>query len=82
MSQNDIFCKPIDVSDHTIPNGNAIMLTNFTRLGLMKEAEVLSKSLNGYLNVYKSFMLSSLRAIDFFNEIMSGKKCDEKGCKT
>jgi len=80
INYNDIFLSPIDISDHTIPNGNAIMLTNFTRLGLMQEAEILSKSLNGYLNIYKSFMLSSVRAIDHFNEISSGKKCNENGC--
>ena len=32
---------------------------NFTRLGFLKEAKELSESLNGYLNIYKSFMISS-----------------------
>ena len=26
---NDIFFKPIDIGDNTIPNGNAIMLNKF-----------------------------------------------------
>tara|TARA_B100001093_G_scaffold454552_1_gene463987 strand:+ start:3035 stop:4750 length:1716 start_codon:yes stop_codon:yes gene_type:complete len=78
---NDLFIKPIDVSDHTIPNGNSIMLSNFTRLGFLEEAGRLSLSLNGYLNIYKSFMISSLKSIDYFNEISSGKTCNLNGCK-
>ena len=30
---NDIFFRPIDIGDNTIPNGNAIMLINLIRLG-------------------------------------------------
>ena len=41
----------------------------------------LSESLNGYLNVYKSHMMTSLRAIDYFNNIKEGKNCNEQGCK-
>ena len=63
---NDVFFKPIDIGDNTIPNGNAIMLINLTKLGMMDEANKLSNSLNGYLNIYKNYMLTSLRAIDFF----------------
>jgi len=37
--KNDIFFSPIDIGDNTIPNGNAIMLINLTRLGLMDEAK-------------------------------------------
>ena len=66
------FFKPIDIGDNTIPNGNAIMLVNLTRLRMMEEAKKLSISLNGYLNIYKSHMISSLRAIDFFNNIKGG----------
>ena len=33
------------------------------------EAKKLSESLNGYLNIYKNHMMTSLRAIDFFNNI-------------
>ncbi len=78
---NDVFFKPIDIGDNTIPNGNAIMLINFVRLGMMEEAKKLSESLNGYLNIYKNHMMTSLRAIDFFNEIKKGKNCNEQGCK-
>ena len=78
---NDVFFKPIDIGDNTIPNGNAIMLINFVRLGMMDEAKKLSESLNGYLNIYKSHMITSLRAIDFFCNIKEGKNCNENGCK-
>ena len=78
---NDVFFKPIDIGDNTIPNGNAIMLINFVRLGMMDEAKKLSESLNGYLNIYKSHMMTSLRAIDFFCNIKVGKNCNENGCK-
>ena len=44
---NDIFFTPIDIGDNTIPNGNAIMLINLIRLGLMNEAKNLANSLNG-----------------------------------
>ena len=33
------FFNPIDIGDNTTPNGNAIMLINFTRLGLLDEAK-------------------------------------------
>ena len=79
-TNNDIFFKPIDIGDNTIPNGNAVMLINLVRLGMMSQAKKLSESLNGYLNIYKNHMITSLRAIDFFNNIDSGKKCNEKGC--
>ena len=57
------------------------MLINFVRLGMMIEAKNLSESLNGYLNIYKNNMMTSLRAIDFFNNIKQGKNCNEQGCK-
>ena len=78
---NDVFFKPIDIGDNTLPNGNAMMLINLTRLGMMDEAKKLSDSLNGYLNVYKNHMMTSLRAIDFFNNIKNGNNCNEEGCK-
>jgi uncharacterized protein YyaL (SSP411 family) len=78
---NDIFFKPIDIGDNTIPNGNAIMLINFVRLGMMDEAKKLSGSLNGYLNIYKNHMMTAIRALDFFNNINLGKNCNEQGCK-
>ena len=81
INSNDVFFKPIDISDSTIPNGNAIMLINLTRLGMMDKAQKLSESLNGYLNVYKGHMMTSLRAIDYFNNIKNGKNCNEQGCK-
>ncbi len=80
-SNNDIFLNPIDIGDNTIPNGNAIMLINLVRLGMMDEAKKLSESLNGYLNVYKNHMMTSLRAIDFYSNAKNGKNCNEHGCK-
>ena len=79
-SSDDIFFKPVDIGDSTIPNGNAIMLINFVRLGMIDEAQKLSSSLNGYLNIYKNHMMTSLRAIDFLNNITAGKNCNELGC--
>ena len=81
INNNDIFFKPIDISDSTIPNGNAIMLINLIRLGMIDKAKKLSNSLNGYLNVYKNNMMTSLRALDFFNNVEEGKNCNEQGCK-
>jgi uncharacterized protein len=80
LTMNDLFLKPIDISDHTLPNGNSIMLTNFARLGFNKEAKLLSSNLNCYLNIYKSFMVSAVKAIDYFNEISKGKNCNQDGC--
>ena len=57
------------------------MLSNFSRLGMLEEAKELADSLNGYLNIYKNYMLSSLRAIDYFETISSGKKCNDEGCE-
>ncbi len=79
--KNDIFMKPIDISDNILPNANSIMLINFSRLGYIDQAKELSISLNGYLNLYKNFMISSLKALDFFNEINNGKNCTSEGCK-
>ena len=78
---NDIFFTPIDISDNTIPNGNAIMLINLVRLGLKDESKNLANSLNGYLNVYKNHMMTAIRALDFFNNISLDKNCNEQGCK-
>ena len=80
VNTNDLFHKPIDISDGNIPNGNSIMLLNFSRLKMKKEAKELSDSLNGYLNVYKSSMASSIKSIDYFNTYDSNKNCTEKGC--
>ena len=80
-NNKDIFFKPIDIGDNTIPNGNAIMLINLIKLGMTNEAKKLSVSLNGYLNVYKNHMMTAIRALDFFNNINSGKNCNEQGCK-
>ena len=80
ISNNDLFHKPIDISDNNIPNGNSIMLLNFSRLGMKNEAKELSNSLNGYLNIYKSLMVSSLKSIDYFNTIETNKNCTENGC--
>jgi len=80
ISNNDLFHKPIDISDNNTPNGNSIMLLNFSRLGMKKEARELSNSLNGYLNIYKSLMTSSLKSIDYFNMIESNTNCTDSGC--
>ena len=77
-----IFFRPIDIGDNTIPNGNAIMLINFVRLGMLDKAKKLAESLNGYLNIYKSHMMTSLRALDYFNTIRDKKNCNEHGCST
>ena len=53
-SNNDVFFEPIDIGDNTIPNGNAIMLINLVRLGMMNEAKKLSEGLNGYLTFIKT----------------------------
>ena len=78
---NDIFFIPIDISDNTIPNGNAIMLINLIRLEFTEETKKLANSLNGYLNIYKNHMMTAIRALDFFNNIKAGKNCNEQGCK-
>jgi uncharacterized protein YyaL (SSP411 family) len=80
IKENDLFHKPIDISDNNIPNGNSIMLLNFSRLGMKNEAKELSNSLNSYLNIYKSLMASSLKAIDYYKMTESGKNCTETGC--
>ena len=80
-NSNDTFFEPIDIGDNTIPNGNAIMLINLVKLGMMNEARKLSNSLNGYLNIYKNHMMTAIRALDFFNNVNSGKNCNEQGCK-
>ena len=80
-NKNDIFMSPIDISDSTISNGNSVMLMNFSRMGYIEQANELSNSLNGYLNIYKNFMISSLKALDIFNEIKEGKNCNLDGCK-
>ena len=80
-NNNDVFFTPVDIGDNTIPNGNAVMLINLIRLGMIDEAKKLADSLNGYLNIYKNHMMTSLRAIDYFNNIKEGKNCNEQGCK-
>jgi len=56
------------------------MLNNLSRLGYLEIGKELSESLNGYLNIFKNHMLSSLKSIDIFNQTNSGKKCTEDGC--
>ena len=81
-NNDDVFIKAIDIGDNTTPNGNAVMLINLIKLGMMNEAKKLSVSLNGYLNIYKNHMMTTLKALDFFNNIKSGKNCNEHGCVT
>ena len=80
-NNNDIFFKPIDIGDNTIPNGNAIMLINLVRLGMMDEAKKLSNSLNGYLNIYKNHMMTAIRALDFLIILIQVKTVMNKGVK-
>ena len=80
VETNDIFHKPIDISDGNIPNGNSIMLLNFSRLKMRSEAKILSESLNGYLNIYKSLMVSALKSLDYFETMDSSKNCTDEGC--
>ena len=79
-NKNDIFICPIDISDNNMPNANSIMLLNFSRLGFKQEAKELADSLNGYLNIYKNFMISSVKSLDFFKETENGKNCNSEGC--
>ena len=81
-NNDDVFIKAIDIGDNTTPNGNAVMLINLIKLGMINEAKKLSVSLNGYLNIYKNHMMTTLKALDFFNNIKSGKNCNEHGCVT
>ena len=37
---NDLFLNPVDISDSSIPNGNAIMLINLVKLGMMDEGVI------------------------------------------
>ena len=80
VATNDLFHKPIDISDGNIPNGNSIMLLNFSRLKMKNEATELSSSLNGYLNTYKPLMASAIKSIEYFNITKTNEKCTEKGC--
>ena len=81
LLNDDLFFNPVDIGDSTISNGNSIMLSNLSRLRNLEIGKKLSNSLNGYLNLFKSHMLSSVRSIDMFKEISSGKKCTEDGCQ-
>ena len=81
LLNDDLFFNPIDIGDSTISNGNSIMLNNLVRLGLVDQAEKLSQSLFGYLNFYKRLMLSSLKSLDYFQEIKAGKNCSNDGCE-
>ena len=81
IDTQDLFFDPVEISDNTIPNGNALMLINFTRLGFIEEGKKLSASLNGYLNIYKNYMTTAIKALDFFDSKLSEKNCNEQGCK-
>ena len=80
VATSDLFHNPIDISDGNIPNGNSVMLLNFSRLKMKIEATKLSNSLNGYLNIYKSLMASALKSIDYFNMTYTNKNCTDEGC--
>ena len=58
------------------------MLINLIRLGFKDMANQLSKSLNGYLNIYKNLMFSSVKAIDFLIKILIKKfLVTKRGCE-
>ena len=80
VATNNLFHAPIDISDGNIPNGNSVMLLNFSRLKMKNEATELANSLNGYLNIHKSLMASSLKSIDYFNVTKANKNCTDKEC--
>ena len=80
VATNNLFHAPIDISDGNIPNGNSVMLLNFSRLKMKNEATELANSLNGYLNIHKSLMASSLKSIDYFNVTRANKNCTDKEC--
>ena len=82
LSNNDLFFNPIDIGDSTIPNGNSVMLINMVRLGKLDEGKILAQSLYGYLNIYKNYMTSSLKSLDYFTEKSLGKDCGPDGCKS
>ena len=48
------------------------MLINLVKLGMMDEAKKLSESLNGYLNITKSYD-DGYKSVGFFNNINSVK---------
>ena len=81
INTQDLFFNPVEINDNTIPNGNALMLINLTRLGMMEEGKKLSESLNSYLNIYKNYMTTAIKALDFFDSKLSEKNCNEQGCK-
>jgi hypothetical protein len=47
---------------------------------MRSEAKILSESLNGYLNIYKSLMVSALKSLDYFETMDSSKNCTDEGC--
>ena len=65
----------------SIPNLIEVQKNSYKELTeFNSEAAELAKSLNGYLNIYKNHMMTSLKAIDYFNNIKDGKNCNEQGC--
>ncbi len=81
IKKNGLFFEPIDIGDHTVPNGNSVMLKNFARLKYFcSESNGLAKSIEGYLNVYKNYMLSSVKSLDFYNNAKLNINCNEEGC--
>jgi len=78
--KNDLFYRPFDIGDHTISNGNSIMLLNFSRLGMKKEGQDLSNNLNRYVNHHKLLMISSLKSIDYYKNNLVNKNCTTDGC--
>ena len=45
------------------------------------QAKKLSDKFKWISEYYKNHMMTSLRAIDFFNNVKDGKNCNEQGCK-
>ena len=81
IKKNDLFFEPIDIGDHTVPNGNSIMLKNFARLKYFcPESDGLAKSIESYLNIYKNYMFSSVKSLDFYKNAKLNINCNEDGC--
>ena len=57
------------------------MLKNFARLKYFcSESDELGKSIESYLNIYKNYMLSSVKSLDIYKNAKLNINCNEDGC--
>ena len=57
------------------------MLKNFDRLKYFcPESDGLAKSIESYLNIYKNYMFSSVKSLDFYKNAKLNINCNEDGC--